>query len=226
MAVEQFVTNAYSTIVSWTYILIVILIVAKIIQFFSGKSLLGSGKGNGDGDDRSSKSKKDNDLSPEDKEDLKKNGKAGQGLDTENPGFVQVIVQDSDDNPIPEAKVSIKPANMRKRKWIFFKKKNWREYGGLTGADGVWPGGGEHEPVGSGSAILKVSKKHWYTIVWFNRGKYYQQKYVEIIPDKEQYFVVKMKREGKEAEWFEPKVLNVEIRGDKMKVRGIIKDGR
>jgi len=42
MVVESFVTSIYSAIVSWTYILLVILIVVKIINFVTGGSILGN----------------------------------------------------------------------------------------------------------------------------------------------------------------------------------------
>ena len=228
MAVEPFVTNIYSAIVSWTYVLLVILLIAKIIDAVGGGNLFkgkggddDSGRGGG-GDDDSKRTK--NGISDEDKKELEKNGGGTDGLDHENPGFVQVVVRDEDDNPISGAVVSITPANMNKRKGkIFAKRKEWREYGGRTGPDGVWPSGGKPAPVGSGSAMLKVSKTKWYNITWFNKGRYYDTKYIEIIPKEEQAYVVIMKREGEKAEWFEPKVLEVtQLNANDMRVKGRI----
>jgi hypothetical protein len=49
MAAEQFITSAYGAIVSWTYILLTILLIVKIVQFFTGGSLFGIGGGDGGG---------------------------------------------------------------------------------------------------------------------------------------------------------------------------------
>jgi|GEM_PF-2504490 len=50
MVAESFILNAYATIVSWTYVLITILIIYKIISFFSGVKPGGlmSGRNKGD----------------------------------------------------------------------------------------------------------------------------------------------------------------------------------
>ncbi len=219
----QIVTSIYTTIVSWTYIILVILIVAKIIQTVTGGKFGGSKEGDRDNNLYDPESKIKNGLSDKDKEDLEKNGGGTNGLDDSNPGQVKVIVKDEDDNPIQGAVVSITPANMSKRKGkIFAKRKEWREYGGRTGPDGEWPSGGGYENVGSGSAILKVSKTKWYNIIWFT-DRYYDSKYIEIVP-KEQYYVIIMRRQGEKAEWFEPKVLEVtKLNDNEMRVKGIIK---
>ncbi len=55
MAAEQFITTAYAAIVSWTYILITILLIVKIVQFFTGGGIgwpLGRGRDRYDGGGR------------------------------------------------------------------------------------------------------------------------------------------------------------------------------
>jgi len=229
MAAEQFIQNAYGAIVSWTYILLTILLIVKIIQFFTGGGGLFGGKGGGgEGSGGSGGGGRNNPdrVSPEEEKTIKKKKKLGEpeGLDVENPGFVKVIVLDTDDNPIQGAKVRITPANMRKRRW-FRTKRDWREYGGLTGPDGVWPSGGRFESVGSGSVIISVTKTNWYniTFTWFNRDRFYEKKYYEIIPGQQHEITVIMDRKGEKAEAFEPKIWEVAPVDDKtMKVKGII----
>jgi hypothetical protein len=226
MVAEQFIQNAYGAIVSWTYILLTILLIVKIIQFFTGGSFGSWGKDK-DTDPESKKYKPDR-VSPEEEEKIIKKKKLGEpeGLDVENPGFVKVIVLDTDDNPIQGAKVRITPANMRKRRWGRT-KRDWREYGDLTGPDGVWPSGGRFESVGSGSVIISVTKTNWYNITWyitwFNRDRFYEKKYYEIIPGQQHEITVIMDRKGEKAEAFEPKIWEVAPIDDKtMKVKGII----
>lgn len=227
MAIQAFVTSVYSAIVSWTYILLTILIVYKIISFFTG-----SGGGGGLFGGKGGKDKYDNDsrriiddISEDDKKKRKekdKNDEPG-GLDVTNPSYVKVIVWDEDDNPIQRAKVKITPARMKKRKWLKTKME-WREYGGLTGPDGIWPSGGKAEQIGSGTINIEVSKVKFYNITWFSKGRYYQKKDYELIAGEENEIVIILARKGEKAEWFEPKVLEVKSIDDKtMMVKGIIK---
>ncbi len=220
MAVEQFVMSAYATIVSWTYVLLVILIIVKIIQFFSGGSLFG---GEGGKDSTSSRDRVRDDVSPDDKRKRKedeKNGKS-EGLDVEKPGFVQVLVWDEDNNPVQGAKISITPARMHKRRWLRT-KKDWREYGDLTGPDGVWPGAGKYETIGSGSVTIEVTKSGLFNWGWFYQGRFYQKKDYEILPNEKHEIVVIMGRQGEKAEWFEPKILDVNVTDQDIKLKGII----
>lgn len=228
MVAEQFIQNAYGAIVSWTYILLTILLVVKIIQFFTGGGGLfggkggeGGGSGGGDGGGRGNNP---DTVSPPQQTTLTQQQQLGapEGLDVENPGFVKVIVLDTDDNPIQGAKVRITPANMRKRRWGRTKRA-WREYGDLTGPDGVWPSGGRFESVGSGSVIISITKTNWYNITWFNRDRFYEKKYYEIVPGQQHEITVILDRKGEKAEGFEPKIWEVAPVDDKtMKVKGII----
>jgi nitrogen fixation-related uncharacterized protein len=222
MAAEQFITSAYAAIVSWTYILLTILLIVKIVQFFTGGGAGWPWGGKGKYDDSG---RTRDDISPDDKrrrEEDEKSGKS-EGLDVENPGLVQVIVLDEDDNPIQGAKVSITPARMHKRRWLRTKKE-WVRYGGLTSPDGVWPGGGKPENVGSGTVTVTVSKRNFFVGSWFRFGRYYQKKDYEIIGKEKHDIVVIMKRKGEKAEWFEPKILEIKPVDEKiMRVKGIIK---
>ena len=225
MVAESFILNAYATIVSWTYVLITILIIYKIITFFTGGSILGKLGGSKDWRKDDDSKRIIDDIPPEDKKKRKENEKKGapEGIDLENPGFVQVIVLDEDDNPIQGAKVKIIPARMRKRKWLR-KRKEWREYTGLTGPDGVWPSMGQYEPIGSGSVTLTVTKRNLFIISWFRNGRYYQKTDLEIMPGEKREIIVHMKRKGEKPEWFEPKILEIKP-GDEntMILKGIIK---
>ena len=217
MPVDQFALEAYRTLVSWTYVLLVILLIVKAIQFVSGRGFSGSRETT-----RPGTSTSDN-VSPDDNRQRNELGRllgAQKGLDVKHPGFVRILVMDENGNFLPGARISIIPARMRKRKWHGKTKGEWREYGGTTGPDGTWPGGGQFANVGAGSVVIKVKKKDYMIVSWLFNKTYYQEKDFEILPNEKHEIIIVMARKGEEDEAFEPHIENIEFEKDRTKLTG------
>jgi hypothetical protein len=221
---QGLILDIYSILVSWTYILLIILVVAKIFMWMTGSRIFKGGGGDG-GNGDAGKKKKSSDGSDNDDSDDKdnKNKKSKESLDVDKPGFVKVLVVDADDNPISGAQVRIVPARMIQRHWGIFKtKKDWRQYGGVTGPDGTWPSRDKYQPVGSGSVTISASKAGWITVQ-------YQQTDYEIKEGEHYDIIISLSRKGEKAEQFEPKILSIEpdpSDPNKMIVKGVVKLAR
>ncbi|MBN2051983.1 hypothetical protein JW756_00595 [Candidatus Woesearchaeota archaeon] len=220
MAAEQFITNAYSAIVSWTYILIVILIVAKIIQFFSGKSLLGNTGGGGGDDDTGSNGKKKKKPKPEEEEeDDKKKFDKKEGESHGVAGNIKVIVQDISRTGLPGVLVKIYPrlnrgpnAFVRKFRLAVIKAPYQKrtDNNGVTTFEGVPAGDVIFELFKEGHTFARAGVMRVFSVTR-GRNRYFWSQ-MRLQEGKDELVTFTFGREGEEAHGFEPVIENVRFR--------------
>ncbi|MBN2459717.1 hypothetical protein JXB28_05520 [Candidatus Woesearchaeota archaeon] len=116
MAAEQFIINAYAAIVSWTYILLTILLIVKIIQFFTGGGL-GWGGGRTTNPERDPDGEYKNEPGKDTGKDKERKQKKAKNeytnLDVNRSGRVKFKVQDQEKRPVSNAEIIIAPTRRR-----------------------------------------------------------------------------------------------------------------
>jgi hypothetical protein len=167
MAAEQFIQSTYGALVSWTYLLLSILIFVKLIQLASSLGLgkgLGSllnfaNKGGGDGE-KIAREPNTTDETRSDPEKQKKKAEAEkfeQGM--ENPAFLKVWVMNLDRQNVEGAEVDVIPKGY---------KGNLAYKGHRTNSDGRAPG--------DGSDFLLPARFPIQIYVTYKLGKYEKYK--------------------------------------------------
>ncbi|KYK26027.1 hypothetical protein AYK26_01105 [Euryarchaeota archaeon SM23-78] len=219
MVAETFVVNAYAAIVSWTYILLVILIIAKILDFVTGGSLFRNwGRGGDDYERDRGGDGRDRRTGGGNREPREPRPEHPEG----HTGRVIIRVQNIDRKGIPGVKVSI--YTQGKRSWNWFVRKFKlavisTPYVGRTDDNGV----AEFHSVPAGNIIIELNKEGYHIMKpWVRKyfstlrkgGTYfYTATYLE--PEKDADLPpFTLLQTGDEAKGFEPTVDCLEFRPD------------
>jgi hypothetical protein len=230
MAVEQFVMSAYATIVSWTYVLLVILIIVKIIQFFSGGSLFGGGGKDGDGRGGSGKGDGGDGKGSKDKEESKKEKKKREFEEgIENPAYLRFLVRNKDDKSVQGADVTI----------FARKHKGEVKYGPTaTNKDGLVPSDGSYLRVPSGipnrieviywlsrAEKYKSGKRSRALLGLSKKRRFVVKENVTLKAGEEVTHTINLPFQSEYPEGFEPFIINVDVASEpgKIKTKAIIK---
>jgi hypothetical protein len=220
MAIQGFVLQVYSTMVSWTYILIIILLIAKLFIWITGGSLGkgwgggGGGSGNSPGSGNNSGKGNNPNTNTRDENDPDPNNPESGGT----TGPVRVVVQDISRNPIPGVLVKIYHQGDRSQNGFIrkFRLSVLRApYQARTDNNGV----ADFGKIPSGNVIFELFKEGYSVatagamqILSVLRGKsryFWSQRTLE--KENEQLITFTLGREGEEAKGFEPHIERVQF---------------
>jgi hypothetical protein len=217
MAVEAFVQNAYSSIVSWTYVLITILLVVKIIQFFTGGSLFGTGKdgggggGGGGGDGGGTGKDKEKERTARDKFE--------EGI--KNPAYLKVWVTNEDDKNVSGVEITVFAKGF----------KGEHKYGPFkTGPDGLYPEK-DFLRVPSGVPITvkwnywlpkeekyKSQKRSRLFLGTTKKRRFWDHTDITLGPGEEKTFEIRLPFQSEYPEGFEPFIRDVDTESEPGKI--------
>jgi hypothetical protein len=227
-AILPIVNDIYSALISWTYVLLAILIIVKLVQLamsFGFIKGLGGGGGSGSGGGGSGGSGGEDDPDKKKKEKTERE-KFEEGI--ENPANLKVWARNQEDKNLDGVEITI------------YAKKNKKDYKygpHTTNRDGLVPATGEYMKVPSGVPIAikyvfwldrdekyKSNKRSLWLLGLSKRRKFANTDTITLGAGEERIHEIKIKVSSEYAEGFEPVILEVDTTSEPgiMKTKGKI----
>jgi len=210
MAATTMVLNIYSTIVSWTYLLLIILIVAKVFMWMTGSGVFRGRGGGGDGPRNPTYNPDNpNQNGPRDPQDPDSNNPERGGT----TGAIRVQVQDISKTGLPGVLIRVYPQGDRSQNGFIRKFKLAvisAPYQARTDNNGI----AEFGAMPSGNVIFELFKEGYaaapagamrFFSVLRGRSRYFWTQKV-LVKEQEQIITFTLGREGEEARGYEPHI--------------------
>jgi hypothetical protein len=189
--IQDLAAPLFRDIITWTILILWLLLFVKLVQVFGSLGGLGSFGGKKNKEPKDKKEEKI-DEPDDDKEDIKKNTNNYEkiGLDPNKSGKMLFCAMDKDNNPLMGVRIYVWPLN--RNLWKRITHKEYRnKYFGETGANGFLP---EPHYLPAGEWKIQGVKLFWKQkqIFSFKSARHYNKKRskdqnFEVAPDSKEY---------------------------------------